>query len=438
MISSLAPSLRSASTLLHSPAGSQHISNQHQQGTKMKLIVYSHDAFGLGNIRRMLAICQYIIKAYPDASILVVSGSPALHSLRLPKGLDYIKLPCLERDEAGQISTKYLDTDLEEAVQLRSDLILSTVKSFKPDLILVDKKPDGLQQELQATLSYIKAERPATQLVLLLRDILDRPETTVAQWQRHSYYDIIANCYDQVWVVGVPEIFDVRREYQFPPEVAQMTRFCGYIRREAGIKPRAVVRQERGLQIDDRLVLVTPGGGADGYRLVDTYLKGLEHRSANYTHHTVIISGPEMPVAQREAIRQRVARLPLVELLEFTDDLVGFMDAADVVISMGGYNTVGEILSLQKRAIVVPRMQPVEEQWIRAERMARLGLFCAIHPDYLTPELLMQQLQSELEDVDEMAPPRLDMNALPRIVEYLSRLIYQGILICATPCLVAQ
>jgi predicted glycosyltransferase len=42
---------------------------------------------------------------------------------------------------------------------------------------------------------------------------------------------------------------------------------------------------------------------------------------------------------------------------------------------------VGEILSLRKRAVVVPRTQPVEEQWIRAQRMAELGLFAAIHPD---------------------------------------------------------
>ncbi|NJL21369.1 MAG: glycosyltransferase [Leptolyngbyaceae cyanobacterium SM1_3_5] len=391
----------------------------------MKLIVYSHDAFGLGNIRRMLAICQYIIKAYPEASILVVSGSPALHSLRLPKGIDYIKLPCMERDESGVVSSKYLDTDVEESVQLRSDLILLTVKNFKPDLVLVDKKPDGLQKELHATLSYLKTEQPETKLVLLLRDILDRPEVTIAQWERHGYYDIIANWYDQVWVVGTPEIFDVRSEYQFPVAIAQKTRFCGYIRREAGIKPRHILRQELGLQTDEKLVLVTPGGGADGYRLVDAYLKGLENSVAN--HRSVIISGPEMPAPQREEIRQRVALLPQVELLEFTDDLVGFMDAADVVVSMGGYNTIGEILSLQKRSIVVPRTQPVEEQWIRAERMAKLELFRAIHPDRLTAENLMQQLQTELEASDSITPSRLDMNALPRIAEYLSRLVYQHI-----------
>ncbi|MBW4465206.1 MAG: glycosyltransferase [Pegethrix bostrychoides GSE-TBD4-15B] len=387
----------------------------------MRLIVYSHDAFGLGNIRRMLAICHYIVQTDPEASILVVSGSPALHSLRLPRGIDYIKLPCLERDQAGVVSAKYLDTDVEEAVQLRSDLILSTIKNFRPDLVLVDKKPDGLQRELQATLAYLKTEQPQTKLVLLLRDILDRPEATIAQWQRHGYYDIIADWYDQVWVVGVPEIFDVCREYQFPAEVSQKTSFLGYIRRERGIKPRSVLRQDLDLAPDQKLVLVTPGGGADGYRLVKAYLDGLEGSSSS--HRSVIISGSEMPSLQRTEIQQRVALLPQVDWLEFTDDLVGFIDAADVVVAMGGYNTIGEILSLQKRAVIVPRVQPVEEQWIRAERMAALGLFCTIHPDKLTPAHLMQQLQRELDAVDAVTPSRLDMNALPRIADRISRLV---------------
>jgi predicted glycosyltransferase len=398
----------------------------------MKLVVYSHDAFGLGNIRRMLAICQYLIKAYPDASILVISGSPALHSLRLPKGLDYIKLPCLERDTSGVVAVKYLDTDVEAAVQLRAELILSTVKNFKPDLVLVDKKPDGLQQELRATVDYLKAERPQTKLVLLLRDILDHPEATIAQWHHHGYYDRIAHWYDQVWVVGTPEIFDVRREYQFPPEVAQKTRFCGYIRRERGPQPRAVLRQELGLQPQEKLVLVTPGGGADGYRLVDTFVEGLENRSVNY--RSLIVVGPEMPAPERQEITQRVAQLPEAEVLEFTDDLVGLMDAADLVVSMAGYNTVGEILSLQKRAVLVPRIEPVEEQWIRAERMAALGMFQAIHPTQLSSDLLMQTIEAEIAAVGTVPVPRLDMNALPRITEYLSRLLHREI---KPPCTLA-
>lgn len=60
----------------------------------MRLIVYSHDSFGLGNIRRMLSICEYSIDNVPEMSILILSGSPVLHSFRMHPGLDYIKLPC--------------------------------------------------------------------------------------------------------------------------------------------------------------------------------------------------------------------------------------------------------------------------------------------------------------------------------------------------------
>ena len=91
----------------------------------MRLMVYSHDTFGLGNIRRMLAICTHLLDTIPNLSILLVSGSPMLQSFRLPQGLDYIKLPCVNRGESGQLSAKYLSTDVNEILQLRADLILS-------------------------------------------------------------------------------------------------------------------------------------------------------------------------------------------------------------------------------------------------------------------------------------------------------------------------
>jgi predicted glycosyltransferase len=399
---------------------------QHRSNKAMKIMVYSHDAFGLGNIRRMLAICQYLIKAYANISILVVSGSPAIHSLRLPQGLDYIKLPCIGRDESGAIATKFLNEPLEDSVQLRSDVILSAVKNFKPDLLLVDKRPDGLQGELMQTLDYLKFHQSETKLVLLLRDILDRPEVTIPQWQNHNYYEMVERLYDQIWVVGMPEIFDVRAEYRFPLAIARKVKFCGYIRREPGLKTRREMRQELQIQPDQKFVLVTPGGGGDGYRLVETYLNGLASRQSDPMLKSLIISGPEMPEQQRQQIQAQIASDPNISFLEFSDDIVSYMDAADVVVSMAGYNTIGEILSLRKRAIVVPRSYPVEEQWIRAERMAEMGLFRAIHSDDLTPERLIETLAVELGELDapRLFTPNLDMNALPRIAESLSRLIY--------------
>jgi predicted glycosyltransferase len=102
------------------------------------------------------------------------------------------------------------------------------------------------------------------------------------------------------------------------------------------------------------------------------------------------------------------------------------MDAADLVISMGGYNTICEILSLGKRAIVVPRVHPVQEQWIRAERMAKLGCFQTIHPHCLTPNTLIQQLQTQLQAsvTEPVLSPAIDLNALPRITQMLAPALY--------------
>ena len=144
------------------------------------------------------------------------------------------------------------------------------------------------------------------------------------------------------------------------------------------------------------LVLVTPGGGQDGYDVVDACVKGLLALPPEQRPRTHIVCGPEMGAAPRAAIAQAALNLPQVSLQDFSDDMMSLMAASDVVVSMGGYNTVCELLTLRKRAIVVPRARPGVEQTIRTQRMARLGLLRAIDPSTLSPALLMGAIQDEL------------------------------------------
>lgn len=389
----------------------------------MRLMVYSHDGFGLGNIRRMLAICEHLLNNLPDLAILLVSGSPMVQGFRLPAGLDYIKLPCLNRGESGTLVAKYLGTDTDATIALRAELIRSAATHFKPDLMLVDKKPYGIKHELKPTIDYLQAEQPNTRLVLLLRDILDSPAATIADWQTNDYYAAVQEFYHQVLVVGIPEVFDVAQEYQFPTEVARKTFYCGYIRRPTGRKPVSRVRRELNLAASDRLVLVTPGGGEDGFPLVETYLSGLALLPQPLKFRSLIICGPEMPSDQRRSLMKLARAYPQVQMGEFTDDLMSYLAVADVTVSMGGYNTLCEILSAGRRAIVIPRYKPSQEQLIRAIRMTRLGLFKAIHPERLTPRSLMRTLLLQLNR-DRLAPSlRLDLDALPRITYHISHLL---------------
>ena len=170
-----------------------------------------------------------------------------------------------------------------------------------------------------------------------------------------------------------------------------------------------------------QLVLVTLGGGEDAFEFIATYLQGVAQLPANHNIHSLIVTGPEMKEAERQALFQ--ALQPGVTMMEFTNDLMSYLGAADAVVSMGGYNTICEILSLQKKAIVIPRVRPVQEQLIRAERMSQLGFFQFIHPDALTAENLMQALQTELKR--ELSPfPLINLNAHQAIAQWVSTLLF--------------
>jgi predicted glycosyltransferase len=389
----------------------------------MRLIVYSHDAFGLGNIRRMLAICQHLLATIPEVSILVLSGSPAIHNLTIPARLDYIKLPCLARDTNGKLAAKYLSSGVTETIKLRSNLIKTAILDFQPDLILVDKKPYGLLGELKPTLDLIKTRSSETKLVLLLRDILDAPKVTIQEWQSHGYYQAIQHYYDRVLAVGMAEVFNLVKEYQFPPIVAEKTKFCGYLQKDFPKISAPLIRYKLGLRKqDDKLIVVTPGGGEDGYSLIENYLAALPNIKQQYNCKTLIIFGSEMSTAERDKLVGMIKGCPDISYLNFTKHLMNYIQAADLVVSMAGYNTITEVLSLQKKAVVIPRCKPSQEQLIRAYCLMKLGLLTAISPHRLNELNLSHAIVRQLHE-NTVIPSNLNFDGLLNIKQEIINLL---------------
>jgi len=388
----------------------------------MRLMVYSHDTFGLGNIRRMLAICAHLCDSIAELSVLIVSGSPMLHSFRVLQGIDYIKLPCLKRTESGDLGVHFLDLKVDEIVRLRRELILSTVISYQPDVVLVDKKPQGLAGEMEPSLRYIKCNLPQTKIMLVLRDILDAPANTISAWTSRGCYNIVRWYYDDVLVLGAREIFDVCAEYRFPQVLRNKVTFCGYVRRESPNRSAQEVRSELGVAENEKLLLVTTGGGEDGFHILSASVDALKRLSRRRRIKSVIVGGPELSQRSVRQIRIASESCPGVRVFDFLDDMISYMNAADVVVSMAGYNTVCELLTLGKKSVLVPRVTPVEEQKIRAERLARVPFLRTILPNELSATRLAQAIEEQLQAAEPgICPASVDMGALQRITEMLAR-----------------
>jgi predicted glycosyltransferase len=378
-----------------------------------KILLYSHDTFGLGNIRRTLLLAEELSGQYRGAAILLVTGSQMVHSFRIPDGVDYIKLPCLDRVDAERYEPRFLRSWSEEVRRTRSAIMEKSVLGFEPDLMIVDKRPAGVDGELSDTLAEIRRKRLPTKLVLGVRDILDEPERTRRTLQTNGSFETIERFYDEVWVYGSQSIFDTVREYGFPERVARITRFCGYLKRPTVPRTRASGAPH---------VLVTTGGGGDGTPMIEAYLEGLASLPRNVALRTTVVFGPQMSESAREGVRGRFGYLADVTFTDFEPDLTRLYSESDIVVSMAGYNTVCELLSFGHHAILVPRAEPVREQLIRARLLAAQGLFDIVEPQDLKPSALISKVLAALKPV-EVARTPFDLDGLPRIRERMRALL---------------
>lgn len=381
--------------------------------TNPRVLLYSHDTFGLGNIRRTLLLAQEVIDQYPRAAVLLVTGSQVIHSFRIPEGVDYIKLPCLDRIDAERYESRFLVECSEAVKRTRSAIIEKTVLGFAPNLIIVDKRPAGVDGELADTLKALRTRNFPTRLVLGMRDILDEPRKTRETLKNNRSFEVIRDYYDEVWVYGSQSIFDTVREYGFPDDIARITHYCGYLKR-----PTLVTNRNGG----PPHVLVTTGGGGDGSRMIQAYLEGLSNLPRNVALKSTIVFGPQMSAETRAEITSRFDYLTDVEFREFEPGLMELYAQADLVVSMAGYNTVCELLSFGRNAILVPRAEPVKEQLIRARLLKAAGLFEMIEPDDLSPETLIAKVLHGLHEATDL-PVRIDLQGLPRIRERIRELL---------------
>ena len=350
----------------------------------IKVCLYSHDTFGLGHLRRNLAIADQLLRADGRFSVWLLTGSPVIRQWNLPLGLRVQPLPPVVKTGAERYASRFPGQVFGLTKGYREALIMRLVESERPDVFLVDHAPAGMNGELLSTLALIKNELPHTRTVLGLRDILDEPAIVRQIWRDQDIHALIEHAYDDVLVYGSERLFDVVDGYQLSATVASRVKYCGYVvgrsraQHVAGQSPESSC-WDRQRAAGRPVVLVTAGGGGDGYSLMSAYLKALQ-RLTDGAFYSVIVTGPLMPPELCAALRATIGDRPDVEFVTYTTDLVPSIRAAEVIVGMAGYNTSAELLAARKKAVLVPRKGPREEQRLRASMLARLGLVAYAEP----------------------------------------------------------
>jgi predicted glycosyltransferase len=360
------------------------------------ILMYSHDTYGLGHIRRTMAIASHLLG--PRINILILTGSPIVGRFSFPEQIDFVRIPGMIKKTNDEYLPLSIKINVQHALDIRKNIITATAKTFQPHLFIVDKEPLGLKKEVLPTLQWLRRCRPDTRSILGLRDIMDDAETVKKDWQEKRVYQHLESLYSEIWIYGIREFYDPVSEYNISESISRKMYFTGYIPRK--IPGKETVRhfkKEIGLKNDQKLVVVTTGGGGDGYKVMDTYLTTLESYTTSQLFKSVLITGPFMPKQERRDVFKRARKLG-VRTYHFYRQMEKIFAAADVVVSMGGYNTLCEILGQGTVSLVIPRETPRKEQIIRARAFNRQNLVDYIPWDDFTPELLSKKLAALLQN----------------------------------------
>jgi predicted glycosyltransferase len=331
-----------------------------------RVLIYSHDTFGLGHLRRCRTIAHALVEENKDLSVLILSGSPIIGSFDFRARVDFVRVPGVIKLRDGEYTSLNLHIAIEETLEMRASIIQHTADIFDPDLFIVDKEPLGLRGEVGPTLDLLR--RRGIPLVLGLRDVMDEPAQLEPEWSRKKVVPALKKYYDDIWVYGLPQICDPLAGIALPQSVRKRMTYTGYLKRSA---------QAPSLRLpslaDEPYLLVTPGGGGDGQALIDWVLSAYEH-DPKLPCRALMVLGPFMQPELQAEFMARAARIKRVSVITFDAHMESLMAHAQGVVAMGGYNTFCEILSFDKRALIVPRTQPRLEQYIRAARAQELGL----------------------------------------------------------------
>jgi predicted glycosyltransferase len=352
-----------------------------------RFVFYSHDGVGLGHLRRNLAIAAALTEAAPNASVLLATGCDELGAHGLAPNVDVLVLPGLRKVGNGRYSARRLPMSGREVRALRSAQLEAAIRSFRPDVVLVDKHPVGVRGELRPALEALRGT--GGRVVLGLRDILDDAASVAEEWSASGVIEEMEHYVDRVLIYGDPRVHDLVEEYGLPASLAALSSYCGYVVNAEPARAQAVdALPAFATRLGRRpTVLATAGGGEDGWSLLGAFVQAA--RDADW--EAVVVCGPQLSAARRHELRA----LSLDSGVEFhvnEPDVGSWFSHVDALVCMGGYNTLCEATSRGTPTLCVPRVRPRREQLIRARAFARLGLLRVAEPDVLTPDLLRREV----------------------------------------------
>ncbi len=379
----------------------------------MKIIYYCQHVLGIGHFFRSLEIC----KALAGHEVILVTGGSWVH-VQLPSHVREIHLPELMMDQEFSILySPEKGKPVHQVMQERQQLLFHLFETEAPDLFMVELYPFGRKAfrfEIDPILEGIRCGvLPRSRVICSLRDILVEKKNPAVYEAR--VVDIINRYFDALLIHADPRVLKLDETFSRLKDIAVPIVYTGFVTPkpvpDAGVK----LRQQLGIDREEILIVASAGGGTVGNILLEAVVEAFEFMKTDKPTHLHVFTGPFLGEDAFQRLRRKPNRR--MRIFRFTSDFLPYLAAADLSVSMAGYNTCMNIAAARVPALVWPFPQN-REQGLRAVRLAELGILRVLTDEELYPRRLNTIMQKGIS-LQSRSAVDIDLSGAESTVRWL-------------------
>ena len=346
----------------------------------MRVMLYCQHVLGVGHFFRSMEIA----KAFKRHDVLFLEGGEPLADFAPPPHVERVFLPPLMMDaEFSRVESR--SGNIEEIKSTRKRLLDEVFRNFAPDVFLIELFPFGRKYfrfELLPLLQEIKQAALPVKVICSLRDILVEKSDQAAYEER--VINTLNDFFDLLLIHSDPQLIRLDETFSRVKDIAIPIEYTGFVTRT----PPKTVTDNTGL------IVVSGGGSPVGKDLLAAAIGAVQL----LPDRELLLRAFASPFLEQDdlaSLEELAARDERTTLLSFSSDFLRELAAANLSVSMAGYNTCMDILSSGVKALVYPFPQN-REQRTRAEKLQKLGVLTVI--DSLRLEDLAAQISAELQN----------------------------------------
>lgn len=362
----------------------------------MNVVYYCQHVLGIGHLHRSIEICKAIAGHHPTT--LIVGGPPV--AIDHP-GIQVVRLPGLQMDsEFNKLVPCDSNLLLDEVKKSRKEQLFRYFQQHKPDVFITELYPFGRKAfrfELDPLLEAIRGgSLPKCSCYCSVRDILVEKKTGREKFERRVVQTVNAY-FAGIFIHADPEIITLNETFSRLSDIQIPLYYTGFV-----TKPEAVaqergdlepVRKKLALLPADTLIVASIGGGNVGSELLYAAIQAVTLLQGSISAHLQLFCGPYCDEKTYRTLLDNVQSNITID--RFTDRFPEWLAAADVSISMAGYNTCMNLVQAGVPALVYPFKQN-REQRLRAKRLAGKAPMTILAETDLAPHLLSQKILQQL------------------------------------------